>query len=221
MESKKQEWPCICCTESTYKNIIAPKLLKWGYRIFYNVSIGDPDTIVINYTDTDGYVAHMRGGNIGSYGRYLCTSIHEFLEAAKTIAIERNWFKEDTPTLSEARRQFRELTQYYTVEQLSKSMPPRSWEEYLEQNPTEDTAELDKKMEALKKLIMIRDKWVEGWHYSAYEGCWVICYVHGYGGHVDYLANSRLTALSFPTKEMADEFYNVFESLINDASNLI
>lgn len=234
MENKKI-YPCIKCPHDTFRNCIAPHLKRWGYKDKTNSYLWfNPSSFIATWFNGRRLVVFYTDAMHNEQdGQYLCSSIGEFLIAAKAIAIEKGQFKKEEmieekidnkntiPTLSEARKKFRELTKLYSVEELSKPDPPRSWEEYLEQNPVADehTAEVKKKIAALEKLVLLRDKWGDGWapvedeiHYDIQRYC-------------DGLAIEEHSflqvCLSFPTRVMAEDFLNTFRDLIEEAGDLI
>lgn len=209
------KWPCVKCTVEEFDKKIAPELGK------YEFDLRDVDTeifdrcnlIVTNHNGRRGCVANLVSTRSDCDSRYLCPDIDTFLHDCQEVATREGWFKSkpDDPTLTEARKQFRELTKLYTVEQLSASDKPRSWEEYLEQNPAEDTTELDEKIDALRKLILIRNKWIGDWRFTS---------PMGHGG-IFYIYKNRKSILSFPTEKMANQFLKTHRELIIKAGDLI
>lgn len=234
-------YPCVKCAERTFKYKIAPKLKEWGYVLpDTNKKFNDLDVIITNCILRGNCVDICNIEYVKRHDRYLCRSVSEFLEATKALAIKNGWFKEeviskketptenkkerwsiwtDKPTLSVARKQFENLTKYYTIEQLSKPQLPRSWEEYLEQNPIINTTELDKKMAALRKLVLIHNKWVEEWTPAKGNNVFSVSRTHEW----TVITNSitYLSCLSFPTREMAENFLNTFSDLIREVGDLI
>lgn len=75
---------------------------------------------------------------------------------------------------------------------------------------------------ALIQLHQLRDCYRRGWvsKSEAYDAKWCICLVRDDELEIcDYYTESRF--LSFPTKELAEEFLNNFRDLIEQAGDLI
>lgn len=124
------------------------------------------------------------------------------------------------PSLAEARKTFRELTKHYTLEQLSENRPSMSWDEYLERHPTaERTEDLDKRLEALRKLVLLRDEWRGEWKPSYGGISWRL--VNRFGEYNVAHASDSNSVLSFPTEGMAEDFLETFRPLIEQAGDLI
>lgn len=232
-EEKREvkKWPCVKCTMPEYYELIRRQVMELGWYVKVQSCHIDGDIII--HTNCMGQKRYIGPSCEMADGDYLCPDIDTFLYDCREIAIREGWFKPEpdteevkeeqtepsTPTLAEARRQFRELTKHYTVEELSKNEPPRSWEEYLEQNPVKDTTELDKNMEALRRLVLMRDEWIAGWVPQRDKNNWGIRRSFGETNIWQLVISTE--CLSFPTQEMAEDFLNTFRDLIEETGDLI
>lgn len=236
MATQEIKWPCVRCTKDEFEQLIQRELSALGY-IINSIWFNSDNMVVTNFDGIGGKVDSIKETFVNSviHNRKLCTSIPEFIEEAKNIAYECGLGRKEevvaekettteqpeepsTPTLSEARKQFRELTKLYSVEELSKPEPPRSWEEYLEQNPIEDTTELDKKMEALRKLVLLQNKWTAG-VCGEYQYAIVLSFETGLYAVRAIEWYNRV--LKFYTREMAEAFLDAHLDLIEEAGDLI
>lgn len=77
---------------------------------------------------------------------------------------------------------------------------------------------LSSKYDALIKLEQLRDCWRQGWKHKKNEHIYAIKFsVQGLGVY-NFISREFL---SFPTKEMAEEFLKCFRGLIEQAGDLI
>lgn len=100
---------------------------------------------------------------------------------------------------------------------------PRSWEEYEKEYggiclSTRYINTSLKNHDALLKLEQLRDCWRQGWKPKTHEAVYTIKF--SVNGLRVYQFNSR-EFLSFPTREMAEEFFECFRDLIEQAGDLI
>lgn len=131
-----------------------------------------------------------------------------------------------------------------------KAFKPKSWEEYCKNtkyvgyyiNPyssiefVEDktshlddeedrnllpTQKLSKSFLALMQLMSLRQAWIVDWkpNWAMHNSKYAILFVEDKLIVTEVFCNSR--PLSFPTKEMADEFVECFKDLINEARILL
>lgn len=230
----KKIYPCIKCSHDTFRKRIAPKLKRWGYKDKTNSYLWfNPSNFIATWFSGNKLVVFYTDAMHNEQdGQYLCSSIEEFLIAAKAIAIEKGLFKKEKmieekidnkntiPTLSEARKKFHELTKLYSVEELSKPELPRSWEEYLKMYLVADehTVEVEKKASALAKLVLLRDKWCMG---ANGDEAYAVFSYHDTHLHAIAPIGRANRPLIFPTEEMAKNFLNTFSDLIKEAGNLI
>ena len=101
----------------------------------------------------------------------------------------------------------------------------RSWEEYFFKHPDNfvnltfpDNKALQNKFIAYTKLMLLREEWIGNWKPS-----WrtVECVIGWDFGHIlTVMQYTALGALSFPTKEMAEEFLGCFKDLLEQAKDL-
>ena len=131
-----------------------------------------------------------------------------------------------------------------------KQGPPRSWEEFCEKYPIQldevkldsicNTYEFEKitirrphndrnvytsKEEAeaflaLMQLRQLRKAWVGDWEFSGDNECYAIVYTFKSGFRIGFYENIN-KRLSFPTKEMAEDFLNCFTDLCEKAKILL
>ena len=108
--------------------------------------------------------------------------------------------------------------QAFTKEELNPL--PRSWEEFCKQsNPVASWRyNIPIKYEALFKLERLRDCWRQGWKPTKHNIGYCII---KYPGEYSIMVFSFISFLSFPTKEMAEEFLECFRELIEKAGDLI
>lgn len=121
--------------------------------------------------------------------------------------------------------------QAFTEEELTKVDLPKTWEEFYEQYyfkhvlnnclsavSNNFAMRYVNKFEAFVKLQYLRDCWRQGWEPTEYDT--------GYGifkypkKHL-IMSFSFISFLSFPTREMAEEFLKCFRDLIEKAGDLI
>ena len=99
---------------------------------------------------------------------------------------------------------------------------PRSWEEYCRKYGcvclSTRYTNLSSKYDTLLKLEQLRDCWRQGWKPKTHEAVYTIKF--SVNGLRVYQFNSR-EFLSFPTREMAEEFFECFRDLIEQAGDLI
>jgi hypothetical protein len=97
---------------------------------------------------------------------------------------------------------------------------PRSWEEFCKQGNLVASWRYDIpiKHEALFKLEQLRDCWRQGWKPKPGENSYSIK-IGRVGLNVCYF--NTIEFLSFPTREMAEEFLKCFKDLIEKAGDLI
>jgi hypothetical protein len=127
-----------------------------------------------------------------------------------------------------------------------KDIKPRSWKEYLELNTGFDGAGIDwncggvqttglhhrgkaivptnlaAPFIAMMQLMSIRQVWIGDWTWVNGNGIqWNICYVPCID-HIELESSCIINfPLSFPTKEMAEDFMNCFKDLLEIAKTLI
>lgn len=95
---KKRIFPCVRCAYSTFKSRIAPKLKRLGYRdITDPYLLWDSSSIVAIWFDDNNQIVYNTDIMYsGECGRYICSSIREFLAEAEKLATEKGWYKEKT-----------------------------------------------------------------------------------------------------------------------------
>ena len=121
--------------------------------------------------------------------------------------------------------------QAYSEEELAKVDLPKTWEEFYQQYEFKHilndclsavsnnfSMKYVNKFEAFVKLQYLRDCWRQGWEPKEHEPVDAIKF--SVRELAAYQFNSR-EFLSFPTKEMAEEFLECFKDLIEQAGDLI
>ena len=131
------------------------------------------------------------------------------------------------------------------IEFVKKDNRPKSWEEYCEQvkytkcytntydsinsyNRTTiseynefDTKEEAKAFGALGKLIQLRKSWIGDWK-PDWKDDTAKYVIEGYSGKISTNFHTHADMLlSFPTKELRDEFFNTFIDLLEEAKPLL
>lgn len=108
--------------------------------------------------------------------------------------------------------------QVFTEKELNQF--PRSWEEFCKQgNPIASWRyTIPTKYEALYKLEQLRDCWIQGWKPTSEKAAYAIKVC---SGKLDVFYYFTREFLSFPTREMAEEFLECFKDLIELAKDLI
>lgn len=99
---------------------------------------------------------------------------------------------------------------------------PKSWEEYCRTYGcvclSARYTKISTKYDALLKLEQLRDCWRQGWKPKPHESIYTIKF-SSRGLRVYYFSSREF--LSFPTKEIAEEFLEYFRDLIEQAGDLI
>ena len=121
-----------------------------------------------------------------------------------------------------------------------KKPKPKSWQEYVESVDMDSNApslkgskeeillsmfqtqEEAKAFNALNKLIILRDIWWDGWQPefmpTTYDGIEYGCIYRNVNGDVKiFMTNSRPTILTFETSDIAQEFFDTYKDLIEQA----
>ena len=145
----------------------------------------------------------------------------ESLITYKEIKEERNI----TLTLDKAKEWYKKggelkeiALQVFTKDELNPL--PRSWEEFCKRgNPIASWRyNIPTKYEALLKLEQLRDCWRQGWKPTNDDTGY--CIIH-YPTEYSIMSFCFISFLSFPTREIAEEFLKCFRDLIEKAGDLI
>ena len=130
-----------------------------------------------------------------------------------------------------------------------KDTKPRSWEEYcdnfsgelfyfsnrnsIESVVTNDgmsytakdclpSKELARTFIAMMQLMSLRQAWIGDWKPDWNDSSTKWCIIYGYGGvYIICPYTNMIRTLSFPNREMAEEFLNCFKDLLETAKSLI
>lgn len=191
--------------------------------------IGD-EVIITNYDNKKGTIINIRPcGPTFSYIIKLETGngiyrLAKFLKSYKEMKEERNI----TLTLDKAKEwynkggELKEIAlQAFTKEELNPL--PKSWEEYCKGNKVPAMIfgpGIPNKYVALWKLEQLRDYYRQGWEpdWKSPTPIVSIYHIDNYIGTVKVYSNHFL---SFQSEEIAKEFKKNFESLIEEAGDLI
>lgn len=114
--------------------------------------------------------------------------------------------------------------QAFSEEELTKPDLPKSWEEFCRKYKTSCLstryANIPLKYDALIKLEQLRDCWRQGW--EPIWDCSEKWCIRLWGNELSVgIATNISRFLTFPTKEMAEEFLKCFKDLIEKAGDLI
>lgn len=170
---------------------------------------------VIKLTENGCYYVRSDNGTIaGPFGKNLKLYNEMKQERNITLTLEKakEWYKKGG--------ELREVAlQAFTEEELNPL--PRSWEDYCKYNSILTTSFSScAKYDAFVKLEHLRDCWLDGWtpKWDTSEKWCIRLYKNLL--HVG-LCTDISRFLTFPTKEMAEDFLECFWDLIEAARNLI
>jgi hypothetical protein len=196
---------------------------KIGDEVIFPVKVGWLSGKVTGLTYVEDQLKYEVDTRIGGY-RYVEPRILQLYpmkeERNITLTLDKakEWYKKGGELREIALQAFKE----------SELNPlPRSWEEYISKVPLLKVSidimpisSLPKKYIALYKLEQLRDCWIQGW-----KPIWDNSYKWCIRLDRNELAIGTVTAssrfLTFPTKEMAEEFLKCFKDLIEQAGDLI
>lgn len=213
---------------------------KVGDKVIYDYTPNSVGTVVdIKFDDNIPYRVDLKG-TICTCGTMMLKPYKEMKEERNiTLALDKakEWYKKGGELKEIALQAFNEK---------ELNPLPRSWEEFCENYPVREgecyfkpdgkirviehdvdtriaknwipSKESAESYLAMIQLEQLRDCWRQGWKPKAHEAVYVINFsINGLG--VYYFSSREF--LSFPTREMAEEFLKCFRDLIEKAGDLI